>query len=67
MSSTTRCRHCTGLCAGAVTRCHHCGNWIRKQDYYSTPSHTAAASSPSGHADHAVSSGDLAASMAAHG
>ena len=37
MSSTTGCRHCRGLCAGAASRCHHCGNWIRKQDYYSTP------------------------------
>ncbi len=34
MSSTTGCSHCRGLCAGAATRCHHCGNWIRKQDYY---------------------------------
>ena len=35
MSSTTGCRYCEGLCAGAVSRCHHCGSWIRKQDYYS--------------------------------
>ena len=36
MSSTTGCRYCEGLCAGAVSRCHHCGTWVRKQDYYST-------------------------------
>ena len=36
MSSTTGCSHCRGLCAGAATRCPHCGTWIRKQDYYST-------------------------------
>ena len=31
MSSTTGCRHCEGLCAGAVSRCHHCGTWVRKE------------------------------------
>ena len=36
MSSTMGCRHCRGLCAGAASRCHQCGTWIRKQDYYST-------------------------------
>jgi hypothetical protein len=36
MSSTMGCRHCRGLCAGAASRCHHCGKWIRKQDFYST-------------------------------
>ncbi|MHB1138940.1 MAG: hypothetical protein ACYC2O_08275, partial [Microthrixaceae bacterium] len=35
MSSTMGCRHCRGLCAGAASRCHHCGKWIRKQDFYS--------------------------------
>lgn len=36
MSSTTTCRYCEGLCAGAFSRCHHCRTWVRKQDYYST-------------------------------
>ncbi len=35
MGSTTECSYCQGLGAGAASRCHHCGTWIRKQDYYS--------------------------------
>jgi len=44
MSSTTECRHCRGLCAGAANRCHHCGKWIRSQDYYATATATRKAS-----------------------
>jgi hypothetical protein len=36
MRSTTECRHCRGLCAGAAERCHHCGKWVRRPDFFPT-------------------------------
>jgi len=38
MRSTTECRHCRGLCAGAAERCHHCGKWVRRPDFFPTGS-----------------------------
>lgn len=39
MSSTTGCRNCRGLCAGAASRCHDCGRWVRSQDYDASGAH----------------------------
>ena len=47
MSSTTQCRHCSGLCAGAASRCHQCRKWIRKQDFYPCSESTQTATTPS--------------------
>ena len=60
MSSTMGCRHCRGLCAGAASRCHNCGKWIRKQDYYSTTTEPEGSVQPDGrmseHTRHLVDS-----------